>query len=87
MHIIDIQQWTKAHAFELGLVHEPSHNIMKDRSIRTSLGIPSFPSRIVQPIFAFIGTPEIGQVLETDYQLQLTFPPYPSLSLPRLVEH
>ncbi|PSS02323.1 Lon protease-like protein 2, peroxisomal [Coniella lustricola] len=25
--------WVKAHAFELGLVSEPSHNIMKDRSL------------------------------------------------------
>ncbi|KAF3767406.1 ATP-dependent protease La [Cryphonectria parasitica EP155] len=25
--------WVKAHAFELGLVHEPSQNIMKDRSL------------------------------------------------------
>lgn len=32
-HITDTQQWTKAHAFELGLAHEPSQNIMKDRSI------------------------------------------------------
>lgn len=42
----DIQQWTKAHAFELGLVHEPSQNIMKDRSIRMCLTVLSFPSYI-----------------------------------------
>lgn len=31
--IANYKQWVKAHAFELSLVHQPSQNIMKDRSI------------------------------------------------------
>jgi ATP-dependent Lon protease len=45
--------WVKAHAYELGLTHDPSENIMKKRSIHVhcpSGAIPKVRSQVIRKV-------------------------------------
>jgi hypothetical protein len=42
--------WVKAHAYELGLTHDPSENIMKNRSIHVHCPSGAIPKVCLQPL-------------------------------------
>lgn len=49
--------WVKAHAYELGLTHDPSENIMKNRSIHVhcpSGAIPKVRHQVTGPLHNLI---------------------------------
>ncbi len=65
--------WVKAHAYELGLTHDPSENIMKNRSIHVHC-----PSGAIPKVHSFLS--RVRRCLLTDKHRMVLLPEWHILS-------